>query len=160
MPSRLCAMMALLVFAPAQSPTTRTPQQAVDELLPDRAFAAANGSHSRLTPMFASRRDHAYPGSSRSESDRGLKAVPTTHRSAQWVPIRGGISGDRQHGFTFGYDLHKTGRTAEIHDVLGQRRKRMACGGLQARATARRPGGHDVDVAVVAGDARRAYCGQ
>ncbi|MBP8273854.1 MAG: hypothetical protein KAY59_05450 [Acidobacteria bacterium] len=117
MTSLLCAMMALLLFAPVQLPTTRTPQQAVDELLAaDRAFAAAAAQTTvipGLTPMFASDVIMPLPTGKLAhgvaEVVEGLKAVPDNAAGRlEWVPIRGGISGDGQHGFTFGFmTLHK-----------------------------------------------------
>ena len=97
---------ALFVLAAA------SPQSAVDELLAsDRAFSAASAKTdlvSGLTAMFAD--DVVIPMPPGQFVD-GKAAVATALRAnadnltsrTEWTPVRGGISADGQHGFTFGY---------------------------------------------------------
>lgn len=87
------------------------PQTLVDQLLDaDRAFArggAGKTAVAALTPMFAP--DVIAPGPG--GLARGLQAVTdalganpaNTTGTLEWAPIRGGISADGLHGFTFGY---------------------------------------------------------
>lgn len=89
-----------------------SPQSAVDELLDaDRAFSAASAKTdlvSGLTAMFAD--DVVIPMPPGQFVD-GRTAVATALRAnadnltsrTEWTPVRGGISADGQHGFTFGY---------------------------------------------------------
>ena len=89
-----------------------SPQSAVDELLAaDRAFSAASAKTdlvSGLTAMFAD--DVVIPMPPGQFVD-GRTAVATALRAnadnltsrTEWTPVRGGISADGQHGFTFGY---------------------------------------------------------
>jgi len=91
---------------------TPTPQSVVDELLAtDRGFAAAAAKTTvvpALSAMFAD--DVAMP-TPNSDFARGkeqaIAALNTNPDNAQgrleWTPIRGGVSADGQHGFTFGY---------------------------------------------------------
>lgn len=84
---------------------------AVEQVLAtDRAFSSAAASvdvASALAAMFSP--DVIVPGPS--GLTRGRDAVSATLRAApenldgraQWTPIRGGISADAQHGFTFGF---------------------------------------------------------
>jgi ketosteroid isomerase-like protein len=97
---------ALLVLA------ATSPQSAVDELLAaDRAFSAASAKTdlvSGLTAMFAD--DVVIPmppgqfvdGRTAVASALQANADNLTART-EWTPVRGGISADGQHGFTFGY---------------------------------------------------------
>ena len=97
---------ALLLLAAA------SPQAAVDELLAaDRAFSASSAKTdlvSGLTAMFAD--DVVIPMPPGQFVD-GKTAVATALRTnadnltsrTEWTPVRGGISADGQHGFTFGY---------------------------------------------------------
>jgi ketosteroid isomerase-like protein len=97
---------ALLLLAAA------SPQSAVDELLAaDRGFSAASAKTdlvSGLTAMFAD--DVVIPMPPGQFVD-GRTAVATALRAnadnltsrTEWTPVRGGISADGQHGFTFGY---------------------------------------------------------
>jgi ketosteroid isomerase-like protein len=89
-----------------------SPQSAVDELLAaDRAFSAASAKTdlvSGLTAMFAD--DVVIPMPPGQFVD-GRTAVAAALRAnadnltarTEWTPVRGGISADGQHGFTFGY---------------------------------------------------------
>ncbi len=98
-----------LVFL--QSPAT--PKAAVDELLAaDRQFAAAASkldAVAAISAMFAG--DVAMMpvppegfarGREKAIEALGQNPVIATAR-AEWSPVRGGISADGQHGFTFGY---------------------------------------------------------
>lgn len=101
---QLCAVAALLVTAPPLSP--------IDELLSaDRAFSAASAKTDVITglsAMFAA--DISMPAPP-GKMYRGAAAVvaalqanPDNAKSTiEWAPIRGGISADGLHGFTFGY---------------------------------------------------------
>ena len=97
---------ALLLFAAA------SPQSAVDELLAaDRAFSAASAKTdllSGLTAMFAD--DVVIPMPPGQFVDGKTAVVAALRANADnltartdWTPVRGGISADGQHGFTFGY---------------------------------------------------------
>lgn len=98
-----------------------TPQQAVDELLAaDRAFSAASAGTdvvSGISAMFAADVILPLPGARFADgiaaAREALAADPeTTGARVEWAPIRGGISADGLHGFTFGYlKLHKADRT-------------------------------------------------
>jgi ketosteroid isomerase-like protein len=89
-----------------------SPRAALDELLAaDRAFSAASARTdliSGLRSMFADDVVMAVPGkpfaSGAAEAVAALQSNPENARSRlTWAPIRGGISADGQHGFTFGY---------------------------------------------------------
>lgn len=87
------------------------PRTAVDDLLAtDRAFSAASARTdlaSGISAMLAD--DVAMPMAGRgmvmgAELVReALRASPDASSRASWAPIRGGVSADGQHGFTFGY---------------------------------------------------------
>src|SRR4051794_16778978 len=103
--TRVLAAALLLLSAPS-------PQSAVDELLAaDRAFSAASAKTdlvSGLTAMFAD--DVVIPMPPGQFVD-GKTAIAAALRGnadnltarTDWTPVRGGISADGQHGFTFGY---------------------------------------------------------
>ncbi len=91
-----------------------TPHAAVEELLAaDRAFAAAAAKTTvipALMPMFST--DVVMPTSvpapgfvrGKEKAAEALNANPVNAQGRlQWAPIRGGVSADGQHGFTFGY---------------------------------------------------------
>ena len=103
---------ALAVVALMQS--AATPQAAVDELLDtDRRFAAEASQSTvipALTSMFAE--DVVMPvgmpspgfARGKAQAMAALEANPDNRTSRlTWTPVRGGISADGQHGFTFGY---------------------------------------------------------
>jgi ketosteroid isomerase-like protein len=96
----------------SQSSAAQTPQQAVDELLAaDRGFSKASAQTdvvSGLSAMFAPDVIMPVPGGqfargaeAATAALRGNAANLTSH--AEWTPVRGGISADGRHGFTFGY---------------------------------------------------------
>lgn len=89
-----------------------TPESAVEGLLSaDRTFAAASAKTTvipALTAMFAKEITMPAPGN---RFAKGLAEVVAALRTNQdntlgrlsWAPIRGGVSADGRHGFTFGY---------------------------------------------------------
>jgi hypothetical protein len=88
-----------------------TPADVVDELLAaDRAFSKAGTGRTAvetLLPMFAE--DVVLPvgagfveGSKRAEEALRQNRDTVAGR-VEWTPVRGGVSADGQHGFTFGY---------------------------------------------------------
>lgn len=116
----LCASLAASSPARSQAaaPATHaTPQAAVDELLAaDRAFSAASMKTdlvSGLAAMFDAEVIMPLPNGRFAEgapnATEALRNTPDNVRSRiEWTPIRGGISADAQHGFTFGYmTLHR-----------------------------------------------------
>jgi len=97
---------------PPAPPRDASPQAVVDELLAtDRAFSAASRQTdviSGLSPMFAADVAMPIPGSrfsaSATEAIGALRANPDNAQSRlDWVPVRGGVSADGLHGFTWGY---------------------------------------------------------
>lgn len=99
--------------APANSSTAAlSPQTALDELLAaDRAFSAASARTDLITglsAMFADDITMPLPNGTFAEGAtkvvEALRANPMNATARiEWTPIRGGISADGQHGFTFGY---------------------------------------------------------
>ncbi len=101
----LAVVMSAVVFA-------QTPQSVVDELLAaDRAFSASSSQTdlvSGLTGMFADDVVIPSPPGQFVEGKAAvvalLRANPDNARSrTEWTPVRGGVSADRQHGFTVGF---------------------------------------------------------
>ena len=96
---------------PQPAAQVRTPQAVLDELLAaDRAFSQASEKTdlvSGLASMFADDIVMLAPGKlARGKADvlatlRGNPANATSR--ARWNPVRGGISADGLHGFTFGH---------------------------------------------------------
>ena len=90
-----------------------TPQAAVDELLAaDRAFAAASARTDLVSGLTAMFTEDVVMGPApggrfamgAAEARAALEANPDNRGATiQWTPVRGGISADGQHGFTFGY---------------------------------------------------------
>ena len=89
-----------------------TPATEVADLIAtDRAFAAAAADRDgivALTAMFAPNVIMPTPDNRFAEgavqASHALAANPDNARSTlDWVPVRGGISADGQHGFTYGY---------------------------------------------------------
>ena len=89
-----------------------TPATEVADLIAtDRAFAAAAANRdgiTALTTMFAPNVIMPVPGNRFAEgavqASEALASNPDNARSTlDWVPTRGGISADGQHGFTYGY---------------------------------------------------------
>jgi hypothetical protein len=104
-----------MLFAAALASTAaaaETPQTAVDALLAaDRAFSAAAAEAAPadgLAAMLDSDVAMPWPGkgvvSGREAAVATLKESKLTKGSRlSWTPVRGGISADGTHGFTFGY---------------------------------------------------------
>ncbi|HEX6372164.1 MAG TPA: DUF4440 domain-containing protein [Longimicrobium sp.] len=97
--------------APREGPAA-DPQAALDGLLAaDRAFAAASARTdlvSGISAMFATDVVMPLPNGTFAESAEAAAAAmrenpATAGARAEWAPVRGGISADGQHGFTFGY---------------------------------------------------------
>jgi ketosteroid isomerase-like protein len=117
-------MASLAVAVTYQSPIERpaaTPQAAVDELLAaDRAFSAASARTDAITglsAMFADDITMPVPGNrfveGKAAAIESLRGNADNARSRlEWTPVRGGVSADGQHGFTFGYmTLYKPDNT-------------------------------------------------
>lgn len=108
-------LLPLLLLALVQTPPS--PAAAVEELLQaDRSFSSAGAQKdtiSSLSAMFADDVIAGVPGGafagSRAQLIEALKSNPDNSTSrVEWTPIRGGISADGLHGFTFGYmTMHK-----------------------------------------------------
>lgn len=88
------------------------PRAALDGLLAaDRAFAAASARTdlvSGISAQFAPDVVMPLPNGSFAESAEAAAAAlrenpANTGARAEWAPLRGGISADGEHGFTFGY---------------------------------------------------------
>jgi hypothetical protein len=105
------SMAALLIISGAARAQTTDPRKAVDELLAvDREHAKRSRNTNvvaALGGMFAP--DvflSAYGGFHRGRDSAlsRLRAAPENLTARiEWSPIRGGISGDGQHGFTYGF---------------------------------------------------------
>jgi len=105
-----CLPLAGIALILAAQP--RTPRAAVDELLAaDRAFSTASARGSMITGLTAMMAaDVLMPVPGRGFAD-GVEAVRTelardtlnAGSRAEWTPVRGGISADGLHGFTFGF---------------------------------------------------------
>jgi ketosteroid isomerase-like protein len=110
----LLAAAAPAVLAQAQAPAAvaASPQAAVDELLAaDRAFAAAAADIDVVTALSAMYADDVIVPTPARNFARGkaaaievLRANPANLASrVSWTPMRGGVSADGQHGFTYGF---------------------------------------------------------
>ena len=104
-PMALAIVLSVVVFA-------QTPQSAVDELLAaDRAFSSSSSRTdlvNGLTAMFADDVVIPSPPGQLVEGKPAvvamLRANPDNARSrTEWTPVRGGVSADRQQGFTVGF---------------------------------------------------------
>ena len=89
-----------------------TPQTVVDELLAaDRAFSAASAKTDLISGLSAMFADDVVIPMPPGQFVNGKTAVVDALRSnadnltskTEWTPVRGGVSADGQHGFTFGY---------------------------------------------------------
>lgn len=103
---------AMSIAAGVPAAKIESPAAAVEGLLAeDRAFSAASAKTdlvSGLSAMFDDRVIMPLPNAtfarSKAEAIEGLRANPANAAArAEWAPVRGGISADGQHGFTFGY---------------------------------------------------------
>ncbi len=103
------AWFVLLALGAAQA--AATPQDAVDQLLAaDRGFSAAGtqlDGPAAIAAMFADDVIVWSPTAfahGRAKALEALRSAPDMEKShVEWTPVRGGISSDGQHGFTFGY---------------------------------------------------------
>ena len=89
-----------------------SPQSAVDELLAaDRAFAEAAATTDLATGLAATFATDVVMPAPGGGFARGVDAAAAALRAnpeqanarATWTPVRGGLSADGRHGFTFGY---------------------------------------------------------
>lgn len=109
----LCVLVSSACWSASASilPPQATPQDAVEQLLAaDRAFGAAGADTTlipALTAMFAPDVIMQAPGGMMrgvAAATEALRANPVNATATlEWSPLRGGISGDGLHGFTFGY---------------------------------------------------------
>lgn len=111
MKNRFLAALGMTVFVPALA---FAQQKEVDELLAaDRAYSAAAAKVdiiAGLTPMFSREVIMPVPGPA-AKFAKGIDSVVASIKAnpnnagakVEWTPVRGGISADGQHGFTFGY---------------------------------------------------------
>ena len=115
----LCLALAVPQAGPAAASQAQSPvaaaasaQQLVDEILAtDRAFAAAAAGSDTATAISAMFHDQVIMPVADGRFARGreaaigaLRANPFNSASkAEWTPVRGGVSADGDHGFTFGY---------------------------------------------------------
>lgn len=108
----VCAGLVALAACGAGGGEPADPVTAVVDLLEqDEAFAAASARTEvvdAIPPIFAAGVMTPVPGrgwlEGREHALAGLRANPA-HAGARlsWIPVRGGVSGDGLHGFTFGY---------------------------------------------------------
>jgi ketosteroid isomerase-like protein len=101
---------AFLTFVQVNAP--ETPEAAVARLLEtDRSFSSSGASRSAvesISAMFADDVTVPAPGNvfvqGKAKAIETLATNPDNVSSrVQWAPVRGGISADGRHGFTFGY---------------------------------------------------------
>ena len=124
----LLLLLLLLPGAVPQPSNAASPAQIVEELLSaDRAFAKSSGGMDLaegLSAMFDDEVQMLVPGGfarGRDEARAALQSNPDNAGArAEWSPIRGGVSADGHHGFTFGY------MTATRKDGTRQRIKYVA----------------------------------
>ena len=112
------AALSLAQITVAASASAQSPQATVTELLAaDRAFSAAGAAvelTSALSAMFADDVVMPLPGGTfargRDAAIEALRANPANGgATAQWEPVRGGVSADGRHGFTFGFMVTRRG---------------------------------------------------
>ena len=110
--SGICAVALLSGLAFSQDAATLSPQAAVEGLLAaDRAFSAASARTdlvAGISAMFTADVTMPIPGNTfavgKTKAVEALQGNADNLKSrAEWVPIRGGVSADGQHGFTYGY---------------------------------------------------------
>ncbi|HEV2817843.1 MAG TPA: DUF4440 domain-containing protein [Allosphingosinicella sp.] len=107
---RLLLIALALLAVPARAEDARARVEAL--LAADRAFAAAaahaGSAADGLAPMFDAEAVMPLPGRGhvvgRDAIIEALRASPAFRDgTASWAPVRGGISADGSHGFTFGF---------------------------------------------------------
>lgn len=139
--------LGLVACAPAAAPSVADPAAAVAELLDqDRAFAATSADTALLDvvrTMLTADVVLAVPGRGWVAGiDSVVQAMRDNPANAgvrlSWTPVRGGVSGDGQHGFTFGYmTLHRIDGTTTPLKYLSYWIRDQA--GWRMRAWKRRP---------------------
>lgn len=109
--ARALAFALAVAATPPIAARAQSPQAAVDELLAaDRAFSASGRGTDLVTSLAAMFADDvsmpAPPGrfaTGKPDAIAALKGNPANLRSTvEWAPVRGGLSADGLHGFTFG----------------------------------------------------------
>ncbi len=113
---------AIAAFSSNGHAQQRTALGAVQELLDaDRAFAAAAEQRSvvdALMPMFAPEVSMQTPSGFVNGRDSVLAALHRNRANiagrVRWTPVRGGVSADGTHGFTFGYMTLERADTAAV----------------------------------------------
>ena len=102
----------LTLGGPSLAPQSPTPATAVEALLEaDRAFAASGARTDLITAITAMLAPDALmpvPGRGFAEGTDAIRVAlsrDTLNRTSRmaWAPVRGGLSADGQHGFTYGY---------------------------------------------------------
>ena len=136
-----------------------TPQAAVDSLLAaDRAFSAMSAKTdlvSGLSAMFDADIVMPIPAAKfargRAQAVEALRVNPDNPTSrAEWTPIRGGVSADGRHGFTFGYmTIQPAGKPPLPAKYLAYWIRRPEGWRVLAYKRAPRPGG-EVSLALLA----------
>ena len=120
----LCALGTSSVrAAPGAAVSTASPLAAVDELLAaDRAFSAAAADKDFISAVSSMLAPNAVMPSRVAGFSKSPDAIAATLRSypdladakARWQPVRGGISADGLHGFTYGFmTLSRPGKPDE-----------------------------------------------
>ena len=108
----ICLLLVAACADRRDDPVPAIPQAVVDSLLEvDRGYARAaadTNAVSALSRMFAPDVFLRAPGDQLTEGkDRAIEALRSNPANLQarltWEPVRGGISADGQHGFTYGY---------------------------------------------------------
>ena len=103
---------ALLTAEAPARPAAVTPQRVADDLIAaDRGFAAAAAGTDTASAISALFHDDVVMPLPDARFAQGREAAAAALRAnsfnlasrAEWAPVRGGVSADGQHGFTFGY---------------------------------------------------------
>lgn len=111
-PSVVLFVLALACSSKGDPAGLGDPQAAVDSLLEvDRGYARAAGDTNAITALAAMFAPDVFlraPGDQLTEGkERAIEALRANavnlHARLSWQPVRGGISADGQHGFTYGY---------------------------------------------------------
>ena len=111
-PSLFLLVLALACSGGGEPASQADPRAAVDSLLEvDRGYARAAADTNAITALAAMFAPDVFlraPGDQLTEGkDRAVEALRTNPANLQahltWEPVRGGISADGQHGFTYGY---------------------------------------------------------
>lgn len=139
-------------------------QKQVDELLAaDRAYSAASARVeiiAGLTPMFSTKVIMPVPATPTSPArfadglDQVVEALKANKSNEgaklEWTPVRGGISADGQHGFTFGYmTIHRTDGSSVPAKYLSYWIKEAGAWKVAAYKRSSRPAG-EVSTALMA----------